>query len=1341
MKSKSIVPLCRSLALRPFAAALVLFLSIQGLNAATFTWDGGGVDNKLTTIENWNPDATVSPNGNGFLFGEVVPGGQTSMDINAGGNIVDFTFSAAAPAMTITASGNSMQLAAGGSLTPITNNSSNLQTFNSNVKQFWIGGAATGTHPNQIKNRTWNAAVGDLSYGPIFFRPDSINVNNTTGVVSTANLIFAGNFNHTANSTVNLEGTWTGKTANLVKNGTGTLLLKSSGTYNGTTTINAGVIRIQHSNSLGSNGLTEVQRTDIKAGAALHLDGSLTTPEFIRVAGTGIESAGGIQAISGTSNLDSQIAMEGIGGAVVSIGVNSGATLKVSRLYSDPERDTNFEKVGEGTLVLKADNSDEYVGTTTVTGGTLQVGDAGLTGELKLSDVINNSNISFNRSNTYDYAGSISGTGSLTQAGIGTTILSGAHLYSGPTNVSAGVLAITGSLDPASTVNVTSGSLGGEGLIGGNVNISGNLLANDLTEGALTINGNLTATGPVAVNLPSPSPTPGTYLIATFGSVTNPENFGTSYRGGSVSFTATTMSLTVGSSAPLSLTWSGAQSNVWDAGTAQNWVNPAAQAFFTGDSVTFSEGAANTNLLVTGDIRPASMVVNAATTPYTFGGTGSINGAGALDKSGAGTLTITTANGYSGGTNITEGQVRIGSDLALGSGSISLINAGLSSDSTSARTLSNPLTLGGNLVLGNATDSGALLFTATEVSANGSMNLTVASDVSVSGIISDGSSGYGLTKLGSGNLTLSGANTFSGPVNISAGRVRVGSNNALGTGSASLTFDGGTLSSDGLVARTVSNSPVILPASVSLGDTVDRGDLTLSGTLQLSADTTINAFSTVTFSGALSGSAALTKTGSGALLFTGDSSYSGPVSVNSGTLRFQKLTTTSPVIGAGSSITVASGATAQIQTPNNNTASIAASFSLDGNGVANTLEFPGNNSSTYNMAGAITLSNAPVIRYFGLINTYNYNGVISGSTNASGLLIKTEGNNSLNQAHTHSINQPATYTGNTTLNAVSQQGIIRLGVADALPTGTILNLIGGSNANTTASLNLNGFNQTLSGVTSSANSIRANVSNTSATLATLTIDNATDITMAGVLGRTVTPATGGNNFGLTKTGTGLFTISGANTYTGDTKVLAGTLAVTGSSIADTGTLIIDGGVVNVTGNEIITNLFFGTEKQAFGTWGGLESSATYKDERFTGTGTLTILSPFGLWANAFTGPALTDKTAAGDPDGDGLSNAIEYVLGTDPRVSSQSARPTSTDDGSNITFKFKRVDSSETPDVAVFVQTSADLVTWDDTYPVGTESSTGVDIQEMDAEADEITVTIPHLELDKRFVRLKVTAP
>ncbi len=1342
MKSKSVAYLCRFVSSRPYAVAIALLISSQAAQAQTFTWDGGGVDNKYNTPANWSTDLVPSTIAGTFIFGAVAPGGQTTCDMNVGGNVGTWIFAAEAPGMTITNSNNSMQYASA-SLTPITNNSPNLQTFQAALRQFWIGGATTGTHPNLIKNRTWTAGGGNLSYTDITLRNDSINVS-TTAVVSSANLTFAGAFDHTVNGNITLGQAWPGRAANIVKTGAGVLTLKGSNSnYNGTTTVSAGTLRIQNAGALGTSVVTEIERTDIQAGAVLETAGTFTSTEFIRVAGTGIDLAGGIRAISGVATLSSQIAMEGTAGAVVSLGADAGATLKVSRLYSDPGRDTNFEKVGLGTLVLRSDNSDDYLGTTTISAGVLQVGDAGLTGELKTEGVINNASLVFNRANAYNYSGAITGTGSLTQAGIGSTTLSGVNLYTGATNVSAGVLAISGSTDPASTVTVTSGgTLSGEGTVGGNVNITGNFLGDDATPEALTIGGTLTATGPVTVNLPSPSPVPGTYLIANFGSITNSGNFSTSYRGGSLSFTPTTMSLTVGSAEALALTWSGTASAVWDTGIALNWTNPAAQAFFTGDSVTFPESGTNTTIQVTGDIRPSAMVVNAASTAYSFAGTGSINGASTLNKSGAGTLSIATSNGYSGGTTLSEGLVRVGNNLALGTGSVTITGGSLSSDSVTARTLVNPLSLGGSITFGNATESGLLTFSAATVTSTAALELTVASETTFSGVIDDAGSGYGLTKLGSGTLNLGATNLLTGSIFLNAGKVRVGANNALGSSSVPLTLNGSSLSTIGTTARTLANSPVTLPASVTLGDTVDNGALTLSGILDLSADTSISALSQVTFSGALSGGANLTKTGAALLIFTGASSFNGNVAINGGALRFQNATDANTTLGSGTSISVASGATVQLMTMSNRTVAIPTNFTLDGNGVVSTMDFPANNTQVYNLAGQIIVSNAPIIRSFGLINAYNFNGVISGSTNASGLQFRAEGGNSANQAHTYSINAAATYTGNTSLSAVSQQGVIRLGVADALPTTTSLNLLGGTVANSVASLNLNGFNQTLRGITATVQPTRTNVTNSSATAAVLTIDNATDVTMAGFLGRTISLAAGGNNFGLTKTGAGVFTISGVNTYTGDTKVLGGTLAINGSSIADTGKLIIDGGLVNVTGNETISALSFGSEAQAYGTWGSSTSTATYKDDtRFSGTGTITVLSPFEIWANTFTGPVLSDKTSTGDPDGDGLSNAVEYVTGTDPRTSSQAGRPTSTDDGNSLIFKFKRVDSSENSDVTVIVQASPDLVTWEDTYPIGATSSTGVDVQELDTAADEITVTVPHLTFEKRFARLKVVAP
>jgi autotransporter-associated beta strand protein len=472
---RTLVP--RSLKVALFGSA---FFASQA-TAATFTWDGGGADDLFSTAENWAPDGypfvtgapgTPAANGHKFVFGPLVPGGQTTVNMNAGGNPDGFEFAAGASAMTIYGT-STMQLATG-NLTPILNLSSETQTFSNTVRQFWIGGATTGTHPNLVKNRTWDAAAGDLDYQAILLRPDGINANNTTAIVSTANLVFTGSFDHTVNSTINLEGTWTGKTANLIKNGSGTLLLKGGGNYNGATTINNGIVRIQNNSSLGTGAVAEAQKTDIKSGAALEIDGSLTLTEFIRVTGTGTGGNGAIRAVSGTTNHNSQIALEGTGGVTVSIGVDSGATLKVSRLYSDPNRDTNFEKVGGGTLVLKADNSDDYVGNTTVSAGTLQVGDGGNTGELKTSGVINNAALVFNRANSYTYTGDISGTGTLAQSGAGTLFLGGNSTYSGSTTVTSGTLVVNGSIADTSSVTVgTGGTLGGSGTVGGLTTING----------------------------------------------------------------------------------------------------------------------------------------------------------------------------------------------------------------------------------------------------------------------------------------------------------------------------------------------------------------------------------------------------------------------------------------------------------------------------------------------------------------------------------------------------------------------------------------------------------------------------------------------------------------------------------------------------------------------------------------------------------------------------------------------------------------------------------------------------------------------------------------------------
>ena len=97
-----------------------------------------------------------------------------------------------------------------------------------------------------------------------------------------------------------------------------------------------------------------------------------------------------------------------------------------------------IEKIGNGNLYLTGDNT--YTGGTTITCGTLYIGDSGTTGSIT-GDIINNSYLIFNRSDAYTYDGNISGTGDLIKSHYGTLTLTGNNTYTGDTNVYDGTLA------------------------------------------------------------------------------------------------------------------------------------------------------------------------------------------------------------------------------------------------------------------------------------------------------------------------------------------------------------------------------------------------------------------------------------------------------------------------------------------------------------------------------------------------------------------------------------------------------------------------------------------------------------------------------------------------------------------------------------------------------------------------------------------------------------------------------------------------------------------------------------------------------------------------------------
>jgi autotransporter-associated beta strand protein len=173
---------------------------------------------------------------------------------------------------------------------------------------------------------------------------------------------------------------------------------------------------------------------------------------------------------------------------------------------------TSLIKIGTGTLILTGTNT--YSGVTTISGGTLQIGSDGTLGTIGTNNIINNATLAFNRADAISDSGVISGAGSLAQIGDGTLTLTKAHIFSGPTAIQSGTLALTGtgSIANSTNINIFAGALldvsghagggltlasgqtlSGNGAVNGNFTVgSGAKLMPGNSTGALTFSNTLT---------------------------------------------------------------------------------------------------------------------------------------------------------------------------------------------------------------------------------------------------------------------------------------------------------------------------------------------------------------------------------------------------------------------------------------------------------------------------------------------------------------------------------------------------------------------------------------------------------------------------------------------------------------------------------------------------------------------------------------------------------------------------------------------------------------------------------------------------------------------------------
>ena len=169
-------------------------------------------------------------------------------------------------------------------------------------------------------------------------------------------------------------------------------------------------------------------------------------------------NGGTLQAASGASgNFITGLtgAVVGTGGAVIN---TNGNNVILAQVLTGSAGDGGLTKLGAGELIVASSNT--YTGPTTISAGTLQVGDGGTAGSLPAgSAIVDNGTLAFNRANSItqgvDFSvAAITGIGGVAQLGSGTLTLSNSNGYTGGTAVDAGTLLLTGSLSSSGALTL-----------------------------------------------------------------------------------------------------------------------------------------------------------------------------------------------------------------------------------------------------------------------------------------------------------------------------------------------------------------------------------------------------------------------------------------------------------------------------------------------------------------------------------------------------------------------------------------------------------------------------------------------------------------------------------------------------------------------------------------------------------------------------------------------------------------------------------------------------------------------------------------------------------------------
>jgi autotransporter-associated beta strand repeat len=640
--------------------------------------------------------------------------------------------------------------------------------------------------------------------------------------------------------------------------------------------------------------------------------GSTVTPDF----------KGGTLRVVDTGVVSSAFTVEASGGTIDAFG-NAGT---FSGTFEGAGGLTISDSIGGGKVVFTG--TAAYSGNTTISqGATLQIGNGGTTGSIT-GNVADNGTLIFNRGDTITFANAISGDGSVVQAGNGTLILTGENTYTGGTTIAAGTLQI--------------GDGNTSGSIDGDITNNGALIFNrsDATTymGFISGTGSLTQAGAGVLTLTGENTyTGGTTIAAGTLQIGNGEAAGSITgdvtNNGALVFDRSDVATYAGT-----ITGTG---SLTQAGTG-TLVLTGANTYTGGTTIatgTLQIGNGGTSGSVTGDITNNTALIFNRSDAVTYAGV--ISGTGSLTQAGPGTLVLTGANTYTGGTTIATGTLQIGNGGTSGSitgditnnttlifnrsdavtyagvisGTGSMIQAGsgaLILTGTNTYSGGTSIADGTTLQLGNGGQSGSIVG---NVINNGALIYNRSNVAAFDGVISSS----GSLHIVRGGLALTGNNTYSGGTTVDSGAVlQVGAGGSTGSFTGNVVNNGtvvfardNSLSYGGAISGTgnvnVSSGTVILTGSstytggtsIASGSTLQLGDGgttgSITGNVVNHGILAFNRSDTVVFTGNVTGDGTLVQSGTGKVIVT--TNYTGKTMVNSGTLQIGNGATSGTVTG------------------------------------------------------------------------------------------------------------------------------------------------------------------------------------------------------------------------------------------------------------------------------------------------------------------------------------------------------------------------------------------------------------------------------------------------------------